>query len=405
MILKDETRPNLLILDHHLPQGVSNKEEIEKIEEIRNNTKRWHLNPYFYGIDGSSEISGAGMAYIFAKVLNEKNIDLAPIALIGSIGDIQNIGENKSFIGVNEIILNEGIKQNLIEVLDDLNFSPNKPLNEAIAYNSEIELPGLSNNPNKTYKFLQTIGVLIEKTDGEIRTLNDLNQNEKQKITSAIIEYATLKLDIEPIEIYKKLIINRYVLKNESQHSDLYDLGEFSNLLNSCGRMDNGSLGIAIAMGDRDKAYNNAKELLQIYKKKIIKALNWLQEENKIEEKDYIQYFFGEEVIPENIIGTIASMLIFNKSAKINHLKPLFGIALREGENVYKISARAHETVVKKGVNLSDVIREACNLSNIDALGGGHPPAAGTIVPKDKIELFLNNCNLMVKKQIENDLV
>ncbi|MHA1272702.1 MAG: DHH family phosphoesterase [Promethearchaeota archaeon] len=403
-LLKDEKYPNILILDHHLPQGISNKEEIEKIKEIRENTKKWHINPYFYGIDGSTEISGSGITYFFAKVLNEKNIDLSPIAIVGATGDIQNSGENKSFIGANELILKEAIDLDLIEVINDLNFSPIKPINEAIAYSSDIELPGLSNNPNKTLKFLQTIGILIENSQGDIKTLNDLNQNEKQKIASAIIEYATLKLDIEPSEIYKKLIVNRYILKNEPIGSELHDTGEFANLLNSCGRTDNGSLGIAIAMGDRNKAYQDAKEILQSYKQKLVKALNWLQEENKIKQKEYIQYFFGEDIIPENIIGTIASMLIFDNSGKINHSKPIFGLATREDENVYKISARAHESIVKEGVNLSEVLREACEMSNIDVLGGGHPPAAGTKVPMDKIELFLDNCNLVVKKQIDGDL-
>jgi nanoRNase/pAp phosphatase (c-di-AMP/oligoRNAs hydrolase) len=56
---------------------------------------------------------------------------------------------------------------------------------------------------------------------------------------------------------------------------------------------------------------------------------------------------------------------------------------------------------VKKGVNLSEAIREALKLSNLDALGGGHPPAAGTIVPVDKIDTFLENCNKIIKKQLQ----
>jgi len=389
-----------IILDHHFPQNVANKED-SRISAIYSNTIPWHINPYFYQVDGSTEISGAGVCYYFAKALSKKNIDLSPIALVGATGDIQNQGPNNSFVGLNSLIVDDAIQANLIEIVNDLNFSPIKPLNEAIAYSSDIDLPGLSKSPSKTLKFLKTLGILMENSEGKVKTLNDMNQDEKQKISSAVIEYASLKLDIDPGDIIKNLIINRYIIKNEVVGSELHDFNEFSNLLNSCGRSNNGSLGIAIAMGDRKIAYQKAQSNLIDYKKLIVQSLSWIQEENKIQQKEYIQYFFGEDVIPENIIGTIASMLIFDKSGIINKSKPIFGYAKRVDEDVYKISGRAHETIVKKGINLSEAIREALALSDLTALGGGHPPAAGTKVPVHKIDIFLEHCNTVIEKQLK----
>jgi RecJ-like exonuclease len=389
-----------IILDHHFPQNISDKND-KKIKDIYKNSKPWHINPYFYEIDGSKEISGAGICYFFAKTLNKNNIDLSPTALIGATGDVQNRGPDNSFTGLNSIILEDAVKADLVEKVNDLNFSPIKPINEAIAYSSDINLPGLSGNTSKMLKFLQTLGILMEKSDGDIRTLNDFNQEEKQKVSSAIIRYVSLKLDVEPSEIINKLIINRYILKNELVGSELHDLKEFSYLLNSCGRSHNGSLGIAIAMGDRRIAYKKAREHLIEYKKSLAQALSWIHDENKIQLKEHIQFFFGEEVIPEAIIGTIASMLMFSKSDIIDKSKPIFGCVKRKEEDVYKISSRAHENIVKKGVNLSEAIREALKLSDLDALGGGHPPAAGTKVPVDKIDTFLENCNKIIKKQLQ----
>ena len=288
-----------------------------------------------------------------------------------------------------------------IEVIDDLNFSSIKPLNEAIAYSSEIKLPGLSKDPNKMLKFLQTLGIFMENSEGNIRTLSDLNQDEKQKITLAIIEYSSFKLDIEPRKIVEKLIVNRYSLKNESFGSILHDANDFSNLLNSCGRTENSSLGIAIAMGDRKVAFQKAQEILKDHKRSIMKSLSWIQENQKIQKKEYIQFFFGEDVIPESIIGTISSMLIFDAIGQVDKLKPIFGCAKRVDEEVYKISGRAHEFIVNKGVNLSEAIRKASELSNIDSLGGGHPPAAGTKVPIEKIDIFLENINKVIKEQLQ----
>jgi RecJ-like exonuclease len=389
-----------IILDHHLPQNISDKND-DKIKDIYKISKPWHINPYFYEIDGSKEISGAGICYFFAKALNKNNLDLSPIALIGATGDIQNQGPNKSFNGLNSIILEHATKADLVEKVDDLNFSPIKPINEAIAYSTDINLPGLSGNASKMLKFLQTLGILMENSEGNIRTLNDFSTEEKQKVSSAIIRYISLKLDVELPEILNNLIINRYILKNELVGSELHDLKEFSSLLNSCGRSDNGSLGIAIAMGDRRIAYKKAREQLKGYKKSLAQALSWIHDENKIQLKEHIQFFFGEEVISETIIGTIASMLMFSKSDIIDKSKPIFGCAKRKEEEVYKISGRAHESIVKKGVNLSEAIRKALKLSNLDALGGGHPPAAGTKVPIDKIDAFLENCNEIIKKQLQ----
>jgi single-stranded-DNA-specific exonuclease len=401
ILLQNKDFSSFLILDHHFPQGVSNNEDTDELDEIHKKTSPWHINPYFYNIDGSYEISGSGISYLFSKCLNAKNVDLSPIAIIGAIGDIQNQGPNKSFIGINSLILEEAKNFNLIEVVNDLNFSSIKPINEAIAYSTDINLPGLTGDPNKTLKFIQTLGILMEHSNGNIKTLNDMNQDEKQKITSAIIEYTTVKLNIEPNEIIDKLIINRYLLKNEKVGSELHDALEFSNLLNACGRTKSASLGIAIAMGDRKIAYEKSRDNLIEYKNLIAKSISWIFEQNKMQEKEYIQYFFGEDVIPESIVGTIASMLIFERSNRIDKSKAIFGLAKREKENVYKVSARAHEDIVNRGINLSNVIREACKLTNLDVLGGGHPPAAGTKIPIKKAELFLDNCNTIIKKYLE----
>ena len=322
------------------------------------------------------------------------------MAIVGATGDIQNQGPHKSFTGLNALILEDAKNSGLIEIIDDLNFSPIKPLNEAIAYSSDIKLPGLTNDANKTLKFLKTLGILMEDAEGNVRTLSNIDKDEKQKISSAIIEYATLKLNIEPNKIIQKLIVNRYLLTNEND-LELHDAKEFSNLLNACGRTNSGSLGVAIAMGDRKNAFQQAKGSLINYKKSLRTALTWIKKEEKIQQKNHIQYFFGEDIIPENIVGTVSSMLIFGESKIIDKNKPIFGCVLRVDENVYKISGRAHEKLVSKGVNLSDAIREALVMSNLEALGGGHPPAAGTKVPVKKIDIYLENLDKVIKKQIK----
>ena len=93
-------------------------------------------------------------------------------------------------------------------------------------------------------------------------------------------------------------------------------------------------------------------------------------------------------------------MLIFEKSDLLDTSKPIFGFAKRKDENMYKVSARADKKLVIEGLNLSEVIREALELTNLETLGGGHPAAAGTKIPADRVNDFLENCNKSVEKQL-----
>ena len=42
----------------------------------------YHLNPHLFDVDGSVDISGAGVTYLVAKALDQKNIDLAGLAIV-----------------------------------------------------------------------------------------------------------------------------------------------------------------------------------------------------------------------------------------------------------------------------------------------------------------------------------
>ena len=153
-------------------------------------------------------------------------------------------------------------------------------------------------------------------------------------------------------------------------------------------------------MGERKEFFQQSKEVIKSYRKSLVESLTWIENNQKIQQKESIQYFLGEDVIPESIIGTITSILIFEQGKGVDMSKPIFGLAKRIDEDVYKVSGRAHENIVNKGVNLSEVIREASNLSNIESLGGGHPPAAGTKIPIEMLDVFLENCNLIVRNQL-----
>jgi RecJ-like exonuclease len=80
-----------IIFDHHMPVGSLPSSVIQ-------------VNPLLYGIDGSRDIAASGVCYLFAKTLDPRNVDLAPLGLVGALGDQQDKGEKKSLRGMNTLI-------------------------------------------------------------------------------------------------------------------------------------------------------------------------------------------------------------------------------------------------------------------------------------------------------------
>jgi len=84
----------VLILDHHQVTG-----------EAVDNGNFFHVNPHLHGIDGATEVSGSGVAYFVAKAVSIENVDLAPIAIVGALGDLQDKNEERKLCGLNQLIV------------------------------------------------------------------------------------------------------------------------------------------------------------------------------------------------------------------------------------------------------------------------------------------------------------
>ena len=176
------------------------------------------------------------------------------------------------------------------------------------------------------------------------------------------------------------------------------DAQEFASLLDACGRIHKGGLGISICMGDYsnlDEAINN----LEDYRKSIVENINWLKEQNYPKEKKAIIYFHGKDKIAAKMISTISSIL--TSSNLVNPEKALIGIGLSDKE-MSKISARGNTTLIKKGLDLSAALKETLKKLKIRGAGGGHNVAAGASIPTDKEEEFLDSLDTIIEKQLSN---
>ena len=95
-----------VIADHHQPADPDTE---------------FHLNPLLEGIDGASELSGAGASYGLARALegpDDDNRDLAALAVVGAVGDMQD-GDG-GLVGANEAIVADGVAAGVLEERTDL---------------------------------------------------------------------------------------------------------------------------------------------------------------------------------------------------------------------------------------------------------------------------------------------
>ncbi|MFX1449952.1 MAG: DHHA1 domain-containing protein [Promethearchaeota archaeon] len=371
----------VIILDHHKP-----------LDDHK--TTFLHINPHLFGIDGVTAISGAGIAYFVVKALNEDNVDLANLAVVGGIGDRQDKDKHFSLSGLNKIIIKDGENSGFLKVDTDLRFvgRDSRPIYLSLKNTTEPFIPGISGDEDNCIRILMAAGIK-PKEDKEWRTISDLSQDEKMKLNSEIVKFAGLTR-----KDALNLIGTSYTFLNVEKSNILRDAREFSALLNACGRMNKAGLGIAICLGDTKNLKEAIKSLTE-YRKKIAENLKWFKEKDVLKEKKAIYYFHGEKNITHKMIGTITS--IVTSSNLIKSDKPLIGIAYID-EKMSKISARGFPALIERGLDLGKALRATIEELKLDGEAGGHNIAAGAQIPSELEKKFLETLDPIIEKQISN---
>jgi single-stranded-DNA-specific exonuclease len=382
-----EKANEIFIFDHH---------EIIDRESINFPNQ---LNPHLFDLNGSNEISGAGIVYLISRSLNKNNKDLSSLALVGAVGDIQDKGVQRSFLGVNkEIILKDALDEGIVKEFKDILLfgSETRPLHLSLKYTTDPYIPGLSGEEEKCLSFLKEIEIELTK-DSKWRTLSDLDKDEKIKLYSSLVTYM-LQKGVES-ESAQELIGHKYIILNEESGTFLRDIREYASILNACGRNDYPGLGISICLGDREKSLEEAQEVLNKYRQKISSYLSWLNEPDRIKEMQYIRVIHGEDVIDEKMIGTIASIL--SRSNTFGKDKALICFAYASDGNKIKVSARGSQILIEKGLDLAKALRLVLDKMDFeDYEAGGHDIAAGAEIEVGSEDTFAAYLNKILEDQL-----
>lgn len=384
--LKEElNEDNLFILDHHQPV-----EKNQKIVEIK-----WHINPLLFGINGGKEISGAGTAYYFAFFLNKKNIDLAYLAIVGALGDMQDY--HGSLEGLNRKILEDAEKSGRLSVKKDLRLYGriSRPLISYLLFSSSPIIPGLTANEENCVSFLKENDIpLKDPYTEQWLSYEDLSPENKKKLSSAIL----IHLSNEGVPEWKiqELIGEVFTLEKEDKKSPLRDGKEFATMMNACGRHGMADVGLEVCLGDRKGKYGEALALMQEHKNALRKGIE-LVEKQGVEEKENFYFFDAGQEIDDSIVGIIAGMLY---GSFIQENKPIIALA-KNKDGTIKVSGRGTSWLVRNGLNIGLALKEL--QEEIPGLeGGGHKIAAGAKLPSEKLDDFLEKIGDKFKKQLNN---
>ncbi|OUJ18632.1 Single-stranded DNA-specific exonuclease RecJ [Methanonatronarchaeum thermophilum] len=349
-----EIDKKVLVVDHHPP-------------EYKDGVSHLHLNPHHHGVDGASEVSAAGLSYLIAREINNKNKDLSCIALAGAIGDRQHL----PLIGVNSELVNDGVEVGAIEIEEGLRL-----------YGETTKALQTSTDPYfKNLRNIENIEQLLNRLDIPIeKDINELTKKHKTKLIKTLSlmllkQGATAKTITSMVgEIYR---INRGPVKYAT---------ELTSLINACTRKEKYGMALSIALNDK-KHVTDAQEYEKEFNQKILDELYSVEE--KINEYRCVNTI---DVETKSIKGAVASIAV---NCLIPE-KPL--LSLYKGTDEIKISARGNEDLIKKGLNLSKAMSVSADI--VGGRGGGHNIASGASIPIDSLNIFLDKINEILCDQL-----
>ncbi|MEF8807907.1 DHH family phosphoesterase [Natronomonas sp.] len=359
----------------------------------------FHLNPLLEGIDGASEMSGAGAAYVLARALaansgqDERldNRDLAALAVVGAVGDMQ--ASSGELHGANSEIVADGVDAGVLEETKDLAVygKQTRPLPKLLEFASDVRIPGVTNDERGAVSFLDDLDVEC-RADGSWKRWVDLTDDERQTVASALVQHAVGR-GVPAFKI-DRLVGTTYLLREEAVGTELRDASEFSTLLNATARYERADVGLAVCLGDRDSAYDRAKELLRNHRRNLSEGIEWV-EQNGVTTEDHLQWFDSGEEIRETIVGIIAGMSM--GADGVSRDMPIIAFARKNDEET-KVSSRGTGPLVSQGLDLSVVMREASQAVGGD--GGGHDVAAGATIPAGEEKAFIDHADRIVGEQL-----
>ena len=377
----------VFVLDHHASRG-SPKHVVE-------------VNPYRSGFDGDKWISGAAVTYLTIRSLISNPYRLAPLAIVGALGDLQDRPINK-LQGMNRKIAKEAALKGYLKICEGIVVFgwARRPVEKAVACMFSPYVPGISGDEAAASNLLIRIGIRLVDDSGRPRRPADLSPVEQQVLARALAEKIA-SMSGQPVD-ESAFFGENYVITEENPQDPTYDAREFSSLLNACGKGGRSDIGIAIALGDRGRSLEEAYRLMEQHRQRIASALSLITNQGLSRQiSPHLYVIDAGNLIDERLISSVVSILA------TSGLYPKDSIVVGLAEYKYrdqvlvKVSARyvsAPGKMVQPKLHLGRLLGEIAEA--VGGVGGGHGVAAGASFDSGHKQKFIE----LVRQRIETAL-
>jgi single-stranded-DNA-specific exonuclease len=379
-ILNEALGDKWIIIDHHqLPE-----------EGLAEGARKHILNAFNYGIDGGSQVSSGGLAFIIATQIEKRNWDLSSIAIVSAISDRQDQGDKRSFVGINSEIMKIAQSHGLIDVNLDLMFNgrETKPLHEALASTSYPYIHGITWNIENAYSVIKNSGVKMRES-GRWRVLAEIQQEEKSIILDAIVKLVAASSKYDTANLTQNLVGHTYTLLEEDLTSQLRDAREYSTLLNACASAGRAAVAVGICMGDRNVSLNEGTQIARIHQTTLARSISTIFAEKWRTIDDGRTIFVNaENAVAEDML-TSASYLL----SGLDMCDRMIFLWTTSKDGMHKFSCRKCVSC-KPGLNLALIVRRCAE--SVGGIGYGHAEAAICKIPPDRLEEFVSSVKRII---------
>src|SRR6266516_2909456 len=249
------------------------------------------------------------------------------------------------------------------------------PLAKAIAQSIRPYFRGLSGRPDASAALLKKAGF-----DPDM-SLRQLEPAARRKLTSVLAAHL-VEQGAAP-EALDAIVEDRYWIEPDQIYAQ--DLEAY---VNSCDRLGQEGLGMAVCLGDRE-ALAKAEWLLDQYMSRMLGYLTRLEREG-LYAKKHIQLFYCDDGSLSGSVAGTGMQFFFDQT------RPVLALSVLDGRT--KVYARATRGHIASGVDLAVALREAA--ASVGGNGGGHNIASGATIPKGKEDKFIGTVDEIVGRQI-----
>jgi single-stranded-DNA-specific exonuclease len=319
------------------------------------------LNPRAEGLDGSRDASASTTACALALALcGDAALAWAPTALAGAVGDLQDRG---GWSGWNKELAERAARAGHLDRMPLPNLRGD--LARALAA-LEPAIPGLRGDEAAAVAFLESLGI------GRGDDVEDLAAEQRTRLVSALLLRLTAagQAPDDPTALLGH--VDRHVALGASLRS-------VAQTADACGRQGQPGIGLAYLMGDKG-ARAEALACRRDLRAALAEAVQALRDAG-LERRRAIQVGWTDR--PPH------SGLVANRAIEEGVAAPELAtvILARRPDGAVQVSTRASESLAAAGLDLGRACSAAAEAA--DGSGGGHPSAAGAVVPDRNVAAFL----------------